>query len=687
MKLLRRVFVLLLVLLMVVVLAACQSGTDTASDNSSEEVATDTPPETSEEEEVAAPTEESEEMDEKPTFKIGYIQASSDAYYQMQADAAQLVVDYINENEDYNVEMTVALSEGQAEKELAHIEDFIAQNYDAIIDFTFAAETAQRGAQLANDAGIPFFVVGSTAADGPGKVTSTVKGDFGVMGGMIGSYIADNYPDAQVAIVEGALGQGIVELFEEGFEENLGPGNAIVQKAPADWNAEKAQNIMNDWLTNYEGEFDMVYAMNADIYLGVVRALEDAGLLNDPIRIITHNGRPEDFQGVMDGKAIATNSNSPTYESGVLMKVVTTHLLGETVPELVITPATMVDIDTPENLLGWEVDKGVVAFQEYVIGEAAAPAEESEEMAEKPLFRIGYIQASSDAYYQMQADAAQLVVDYINENEDFEVEMTVALSEGQAEKELAHIEDFIAQDYDAIIDFTFAAETAQRGAQLANDAGIPFFVVGSTAADGPGEVTSTVKGDFGVMGGMIGSYIADNYPDAQVAIVEGALGQGIVELFEEGFEENLGPGNAIVQKAPADWNAEKAQNIMNDWLTNYEGEFDMVYAMNADIYLGVVRALEDAGLLNDPIRIITHNGRPEDFQGVMDGKAIATNSNSPTYESGVLMKVVTTHLLGETVPELVITPATMVDIDTPENLLGWEIDKGVVAYQEYVIGE
>jgi ribose transport system substrate-binding protein len=684
MKRLKRVLVLILVLLMLAVLAACQSDTDTASD-SAEEAAVETAPDSSEEE--TAPAEESEEMSEKPVFKIGYIQASSDAYYQMQADAAKQVVDHINMNEDYNVEMTVVLSEGQAEKELAHIEDFIAQDYDAIIDFTFAAETAQRGAQLSNEAGMPFFVVGSTAADGPGKVTSTIKGDFGVMGGMIGSYIADNYPDSQVAIVEGALGQGIVELFEEGFEENLGPGNAIVQKAPADWNAEKAQNIMNDWLTNYEGEFDMVYAMNADIYLGVVRALEDAGLLNDPIKIITHNGRPEDFQGVMDGKAIATNSNSPTYESGVLLKVVTSYLLGEAVPELVITPSTMVDIDTPENLLGWELDKGVVAFDEYVIGEGPAEGEASAEPAEKPVFRIGYIQASSDAYYQMQADAAKMVVDYINENEDFEVEMTVVLSEGQAEKELAHIEDFIAQDYDAIIDFTFAAETAQRGAQLANEAGTPFFVVGSTAADGPGKVTSTVKGDFGVMGGMIGSYIADNYPDAQVAIVEGALGQGIVELFEEGFEENLGAGNEIVQKAPADWNAEKAQNIMNDWLTNYDGEFDMVYAMNADIYLGVVRALEDAGLLNDPIRIITHNGRPEDFQGVMDGKAIATNSNSPTYESGVLMKVVTSHLLGEKVPVLVITPSTMVDIDTPENLLGWEVDKGVVAYQEYVVGE
>ena len=311
----------------------------------------------------------------------------------------------------------------------------------------------------------------------------------------------------------------------------------------------------------------------------------------------------------------------------------------------------------------------------------------TEETAEKPVYKIGYIQTSPDAYYQMQADAAKQVVDHINANEPFGVEMTFVLSESQPEKELAHIEDFIANDYDAIIDFTIAAETAQRGAQLANDAGIPFFVVGSTAAEGPGKVTSTIKGDFVKMGGMIGKYIADNYPDAKIAIVEGTLGQGIVEYFEEGFEKNLGPNNTIVIKAPGDWNAEKSQNVMNDWLSNYNGEFDMVYAMNADIYLGVVRALEDAGLLNNPIKVITHNGRPEDFQGVMDGKAVATNSNSPTYESGVLLKVVTSVLNGGTVPELVITPSTMVDKDTPENLLGWELDKGVKAYQEYEIPE
>ena len=350
--------VLVVLVLLAVALAGCQAPAPAAPPTAAPAAPSTAAP-------AAAPT--AAPQAEKPIYKIGYIQYSSDAYYQMQADAAKKVVEYINQNEPYSVEMTIATSEGQPEKELANIENFIAQGSDAIIDFTGAAETAQKGAQAANAANIPFFVVGSTAAEGPGKVTSTIKGDFVKMGGMIGKYIADNYPESKIAIVEGTLGQGIVEYFEEGFEKNLGPNNKIVQKASGEWNAEKSQNIMSDWLANYNGEFDMVYAMNADIYLGVVRALEDAGKLNNPIKIITHNGRPEDFQGVMDGKAIATNANSPTYESGVLLKVVTDHLQGQKVPELVITPATMVDKATPGNLLGWELDKGVKAFQEYVI--------------------------------------------------------------------------------------------------------------------------------------------------------------------------------------------------------------------------------------------------------------------------------------------------------------------------------
>ena len=344
------------VMLLVVVLAACTAtpapttvSTEPAQQN------TQVPP-------TQAPVE-------KPVYKLGYIQYSSDAYYQNQADAAQLVVDYINANEkDFGVQMTFVTSEGKPEKELSNAEDFIAQKYDAIIDFTGAAETAQNIAKLCNDAKIPFFVVGSTASDGPGIVTSTIKGDFVQMGAMIGKYLADNYPDAKIAIVEGTLGQGIVEYFEQGFEESLGPNDTIVLKGVGDWNAEKSQNLMNDWLATWKpGDFDMVYAMNADIYLGVVQALKDSGKLNNPIKIITHNGRPEDFAGVMDGSAVATLANSPTYEAGVLLKVVVTYLRTGKVAPLVITPFAIVDKAHPEALLGWELDKGITAYQEYVL--------------------------------------------------------------------------------------------------------------------------------------------------------------------------------------------------------------------------------------------------------------------------------------------------------------------------------
>ena len=154
MDMLKRFVVIVLALLLVVSVAACQPAAPTAAPTKAPEAAP-----------TAAP------QAEKPTYKIGYIQHSSDAYYQMQADAAKKVVEYINQNEPFKVEMTFVSAEAQPEKELAHIEDFIAQKYDAIIDFTGAAETAQKGAQAANAAKIPFFVVGSTAADGPGKVT------------------------------------------------------------------------------------------------------------------------------------------------------------------------------------------------------------------------------------------------------------------------------------------------------------------------------------------------------------------------------------------------------------------------------------------------------------------------------------------------------------------------------------
>jgi hypothetical protein len=49
------------------------------------------------------------------------------------------------------------------------------------------------------------------------------------------------------------------------------------------------------------------------------------------------------------------------------------------------------------------------------------------------------------------------------------------------------------------------------------------------------------------------------------------------------------------------------------------------------------------------------------------------------------LKVVVTYLRTGKVAPLVITPFAIVDKAHPEALLGWGLDKGVTAYQEYVL--
>ncbi len=361
----RTLLVVLAICLVLVGLAACKKA------DVSEPAAGEAPAQTQEEaaepadktsEQAAKEPASAEEEYIKPdkAYEIGYVQGGSDAYYQMQADAAQYTCNKLG------VTLNIINAEMKPEKELAAVETFIQQGVDAIVVFTASAETSQIGAQKANEANIPYFIVGSEAAEGSGVVTSRFKGNFVTGGAMLGKFVAENLPGSKCAIVSGALGQGIAEPFEEGFEAALDPGSSVVLKAPGDWNAEKSEEVVNGWMASYkDGDFDVIYAMNADIYIGTVKALESAGKLNNPIKVVTHNGREEDLDGVAQGKALVTLANSPTYEAGIMLRIVVSALNGEEVPRIVETPFVMVTKDNLDEAFGWAVES---SWKGYVSG-------------------------------------------------------------------------------------------------------------------------------------------------------------------------------------------------------------------------------------------------------------------------------------------------------------------------------
>ena len=295
----------------------------------------------------------------KMKYTIGYSQAGPSIYYQRSAKGCKAA------GKVAGAKVLVLNAENSAEKELEIVEDFITKKVDAIIVFTLNGASAQKEAQLANEAGIPFFVIGSAADPGPGKVTSTIKGNFVSAGRMIGEYIAKNHPNKKLALVEGSYGQNISELFTQGIEEKIaGAGIKILAKQPTDWTRMKALSVTQDFITAHP-DLQVLWVNWEEGCAGAVQALREAGKL-DKVAVVTHNGQKIGEEMLKKGEIEATNANSPTMEAAVAMKVVLDHLNGKKVPAEVETPTKMITQENIDQIYGWEKERSEKMMTQFM---------------------------------------------------------------------------------------------------------------------------------------------------------------------------------------------------------------------------------------------------------------------------------------------------------------------------------
>lgn len=294
-------------------------------------------------------------------FNVGFVQTGPEFYYQRQADGFKAAM------ETAGVNTTVLNSEGNAEKERANIELLVTKNVDAIAMFATSSNGAQQAAQLCNDADIPLFLLAAPAADGPGKVASTISYSWEEMGRQIGNWIVNNYPqETNVAIIEGIAGQEIANLISKGCEDALkNSGIEVIAKQPADWDRLKAMAVMQDMLTA-NLDIDIVYVHNEDMAAGVVQVLKESNKLNNPIKVVSNNGSPEGIEMIKDGDLLATCANSPSYEGAVAAITIYDYLNGKKIPEKVSTPLSVNTKETVDEINTWEIDTAIRAMNEHL---------------------------------------------------------------------------------------------------------------------------------------------------------------------------------------------------------------------------------------------------------------------------------------------------------------------------------
>ncbi len=294
---------------------------------------------------------------EKTELTFGYIMPGPDPWYGYAKNG------FVYSADKKGVKVVVVNSDYDQEKELANIDDLITQKVDGINIFSFNPDGAQIAAQKANAANIPLTVEMSAIAEGPGKVVCDIEFDWKNLGVMLAEYLAEKHPGEKVLEITGIIGQGPIDMMLEGYKSKIAElgKNELIGVHPADYNREKAMDIMQNMLQSGQ-EFTVVHVANEDMAMGVLQVLKDAGKLNNPITVISNNGSPEGLEAIKNGELEATVSTSPGVEGIICFEVLYRHVMGQKVPEKVMIPMTWINKDNIDEAVSWEVNETTYNF-------------------------------------------------------------------------------------------------------------------------------------------------------------------------------------------------------------------------------------------------------------------------------------------------------------------------------------
>ena len=204
-----------------------------------------------------------------------------------------------------NVSFQVLDAQMKAETQVTMMDDFINQDYNAIILQPIDAAALTASVKKAEAKGIYVITLNTdTMLPHAAVVTMDDQGAGYMVGEQIGKSLNGK---GKVAILQSPPGAQAGVEREKGFRAALAknyPDIKIVGAQNAAWNKDKAIEIMNSFL-QVNKELDAVFAVNDNMAEGAMIAAEAAGRLNQ-IRIWGFNGQKSTLALIEQGKLTGT---------------------------------------------------------------------------------------------------------------------------------------------------------------------------------------------------------------------------------------------------------------------------------------------------------------------------------------------------------------------------------------------
>ena len=249
----------------------------------------------------------------KKDLTFGYIYASAEddwnAYdYDCFADACE--------------RMGVQVVSGDAgwtpDNQLNMIQDMHTRGVDGIYSYTMTPEGDVKAAELCKELGIPIVFANSepAASIDPTSYVTTVCCSYHDYGYAVVKYLSENYPGSKVFYCAGNLGMGIIEEYLRGIDTALAEFNnavEIVKMTETNWMADSGMKATEDMIASGV-EFDTIFANSEQIAMGVISALESAGLM-DKIRVVSTGGSEIGIKFINEGKIEMVAGYGPGYQA------------------------------------------------------------------------------------------------------------------------------------------------------------------------------------------------------------------------------------------------------------------------------------------------------------------------------------------------------------------------------------
>lgn len=242
--------------------------------------------------------------------------------------------------------------------EIGLIEDCITKQYDVIILTPYDPTALNSAIKKAVDAGIPVISEGAALDEEGEKLVSTTLGSNGILEGTAaGELICQALGDAggNWVMIEGAPGHALVPQRGGEAEKVVAaqcPNVELLAKETGEWDRANSRTVMENFLTAYPDQIDLVYCHDGNMCFGAEEAIKEAGLMGK-IKIIGINGNEEEYTAIKQGDWYGTILNDASWIS--INAIQRSRDLVENRPILkeYISPADKVTQENVDNYTPW----------------------------------------------------------------------------------------------------------------------------------------------------------------------------------------------------------------------------------------------------------------------------------------------------------------------------------------------